>query len=120
MTLNVTDAYPAMYMKGEDLGKREITLTIERVEMEDLGTDRKAVAYFSDAKKGLVLNVTNARAIAAEHGNDMHGWKGKKIELFTMPVTFQGKTTDAIRVRPVNDEAPAEPANKLPDDDLDL
>ena len=115
MTLNVSDAYPSNYMKADDLGSHAVVLAIAHVEMEDLGTDRKPVAYFADAKKGLVLNKTNATAIAAEHGDNMHGWKGKQIELFTTPVTFQGQTRDAIRVRPVKAEAPA---TGLPSDSL--
>ena len=117
--MKVSDAYPSNYIKAIDLDGRTAELTIRNVTMEDLGNDRKPVAHFSDAKKGLVLNVTNASAVAAEFGDDMDAWAGHKIELYGTPVTFQGKTVDAIRVRPVR-EKPAAKDGVPFDDALDL
>ena len=81
-----------------------------------------------DAKKGLVLNVTNARAIATLAGDDMDTWTGTQIELFSTPVTFKGQVTEGIRVRPIDQVHTKKPApattpapNDLdPDDPIDL
>lgn len=117
--MKVSDAFPSNYLKATDLNDHTPTLAIDHVAVETLGDDRKPVAYFTDTKKGLVLNKTNATAIAAEHGDDMDAWKGKKIELFAMPVTFQGQTRDAIRVRPIKVEPPQDVASEL-NDPLDI
>ena len=126
--MKVSDAYPSKYLRAADLQGRTIILTIAKVVMETLGTDQKPVVYFNDARKGLVTNKTNAGAIATFAGEEMDSWTGKQIELFPTPVTFQGRTVDAIRVRapdPVqaNKTAPAAtpaPNDSDPDDPIDL
>ena len=62
--MKVNEAFPSKFLKADDLQDRTVKLTIDRVEMDEVGDGRKPIAYFKDAKKGLVLNVTNARAIA--------------------------------------------------------
>ena len=121
----VSDAFPSKYLRAADLQGRTTTLTIEKVVMEDLNGDQKPVVYFADTKKGLVLNVTNARAIAQLAGDDMSNWSGMPLELFSTPVSFQGRTVDAIRVRPLDparkNKAPIKaPAPDDPNDPLDL
>ena len=70
---------------------------------EEIGQnkDKKPIVYFDKVKKGLVLNKTNAVEIAATHGDQMEGWTGKEIELFSMMVPFQGQNVAAIRLRAV-------------------
>ncbi len=77
----------------------------------------KPVLYFDGGRKGLVLNKTNAQAIAEDYGDDTEAWTGREIVLFIQKVTFQGKLTPAIRVRvqnnapqPVVQRAPTPPA----------
>ena len=61
--------------------------------------ENKPVVFFQNKKKGVVLNVTNANAIAQYYGDDMDHWAGKTIVLFTMMVSFQGRMQPGIRVR---------------------
>lgn len=49
--------------------------------------------------KPLVLNATNAAAIAAIHGNSVSGWIGKEIVLFQTERLLRGKPVEAIGVR---------------------
>ncbi len=76
----------------------------------------KPVLYFDGGQKGLVLNKTNATAIAEDYGDNTEAWPGRDIVLFIQKVTFQGKLMPAIRVRvqatpqPVVQHAPAPPA----------
>jgi hypothetical protein len=88
-------------------------VTIRTTTKEELGKskERKAVVYFNETKKGLVLNVTNARKIAVVTGTDViDKWPGKKIALVPMDVEFQGEMITAIRVvNPAGqDQAPAD------------
>jgi len=74
------------------------------------------LARRTDHEAGLVLNKTNATAIAEDYGDDTEAWVGRGVELFVQKVAFQGKLMPAIRVRtqatpqPVVQHAPAPPA----------
>ncbi len=99
----VSEAFPSNYLKAIDLNNRTVKVAINKVVFEEIGQnkDKKPVMYFDKVKKGLVLNKTNAVEIAATHGDQMEGWTGKEIELFSMIVPFQGQNVPAIRVRTV-------------------
>ena len=111
--------YPSMYLGSHDIGPKDLVLTIRRIVVEELkterGTERKPVAYFveSEAKakadrseeKRLVLNKTNARIIANLYGNEVNDWAGKRISLYSAKVSAFGAEVDAVRVRPVKPEA---------------
>lgn len=108
--MRVSDAFPSNYLKAVDLQGRTVMATIDRYTIEDIGDDRKPVIYFVDKEKGLVLNKTNANEIAFVYGDDMDEWAGKKIELFSMMVQFQGRNTPGLRVRVPRQQA-ARPTN---------
>lgn len=95
----VDQMFPSNYIKAADLGGREVTVTIDRVEMEDLGSERKPVVYFRGKEKGLVLNKTNAQTIAHMHGGNTAKWPGKQIVLFSMLVSYQGENRPGIRIK---------------------
>jgi hypothetical protein len=77
-----------------------MVLTIDRVEIAEMQDgNRKPCLYFQEQDKGLVLNRTNANAIAAIHGDDTDAWSGHRVQLISVPVEFQGKQVDAIRIR---------------------
>jgi len=106
--MKFSDAFPSKYLSSDDLDGREIKLTIGRIELEEIGRDRdkKPVIYFTKAKKGMVLNKTNARAIAAAYGDEMTQWEDREIILFSMKVQFGDEIVDGIRVR-IPQAAPA-------------
>src|SRR3990167_2854380 len=100
--VNIEDAYPSNsnWLRASDLKKREINVTISGSKMEDVGSDHKLVVYFKGKDKGLALNKTNANNIALAYGKETDLWVGKDIILYPAMVDFQGKTVEAIRVRP--------------------
>lgn len=98
MLLN--DVFPSKYVKAADLKGREVTVVIASVDIEKIGDDRKLVVYFQGKEKGLVTNKTNANRISLLYGEDTDGWIGKEIMLGTDFVDFQGKSVEAIRVKP--------------------
>ena len=100
----ISKVFPSKYAKFSDLGDQDRTVRIRDCIQEDLGQgnekERKPVVYFEGHIKGVVLNKTNAGVISKAYGDDTETWKGRDIVLFVDPnVTFQGKTTPAIRVR---------------------
>jgi glutaredoxin len=107
------EAFPSKYIKTEDLEGREITATIERVEIEviknDEGESNKPVVYFKNKSRGMVLNLTNFNSIADLCGQDSDEWSGKKISLYPTKTQLGSKTVPCIRIKPANGPA----ANQL-------
>jgi hypothetical protein len=96
----ITQAFPSKYLKAADLQDRNITVIMDRVEMEDIGDDGdKPVLYFQGKEKGLVLNKTNSNTIAVVYGEETDDWAGKELILYPTMVDFQGRSVPAIRVR---------------------
>lgn len=95
------EAFPSKYLSAADLGGREVKLVIARYEIEEIGRDKqeKPVIYFTKAKKGMVLNKTNAKQIAHAYGDEMDAWEDKEIILFSMMVQFADDLVEAIRVK---------------------
>ena len=104
--MNITQAFPSEYLKAADLQERGDLVVMDRVEMGDVGDERKPVLYFApdhDVQtapgKGLALNVTNANTIRTFCGDETDDWSGKQLVLYPTMVDFQGRQVAAIRVR---------------------
>lgn len=113
-----SDIFPSKYLRAADLGDKEPIVTIDRVEMETLGDDRKPVVYFRGKDKGLVLNKTNFNAIAEISGeDDTDSWAGVKVKLFTAKVEFQGKRVPAVRIDEPSEAKARKPAPEPVDEE---
>jgi len=104
--MDINKAFPSKYINAADLAGREFAVTIARVQIETLkstdGTENaKPVLYFTNAKKGLVLNKTNATAIAAIHGGETDLWAGKEVVLYPSQTVAFGRAQEVVRVRGV-------------------
>lgn len=98
--MKLSEAFPSKYLKAADLHGRRVVVTIDSLEMANIGDDTdKLVVYFKGKDKGVVLNVTNANMIAEIAGTEeTDEWLGKQIVLYSTKVDFQGRRVDAIRV----------------------
>ena len=96
--MKISNAFPSKYLKCADLQGKAVTVKVERVEIEEIGNDKRPIAYFYGKEKGLVLNKTNANVIADMYGDDTDAWDGKMITLRPTRVDFKGERVDAIRV----------------------
>ena len=98
--MKVSDAFPSEFLKAADIGQNQVKVLIAHVELREMTDgENKPVVFFQNKKKGVVLNVTNANAIAQYYGDDMDLWVSKPIVLFTMMVSYQGRMQPGIRVR---------------------
>src|SRR5512145_823806 len=95
----VSEGFPRRYVNAEEIGNRVLRLTIERVVIEQIDRERKWVMYFQGAKKGLVLNRTNAEYMRFEVSDDSDKWLGSEVDLFTELVDFDGNLVPGIRIR---------------------
>lgn len=101
--MDINEAFPSKWLKASDLGGNQPTMTISDVKYEEVGDDgNKPVIFFEETDKGIVLNKTNATNISEKYGTKTEAWRGKKVILFTTWVDFNGKSVEAIRIRPAN------------------
>ena len=100
--MKTSQAFPSDYLKASDLNGKQVTVTIGRVEMVDMGQGKekesKLLIHFNGKSKGLVCNKTNCTTIEKLYGDETDGWIGKEITLAPREVEFQGEMVWAIRV----------------------
>lgn len=100
--MKLSQAFPSNFLKAEDLGGKSVTLTIQSVEMEEMGQGRdkenKLVIQFAKTDKKLICNKTNAKTIEKLYGDDTDAWVGQRITISPREVEFQGNMVWAIRV----------------------
>lgn len=116
--MNIGDAFPGNFLKAEDLKGKSVTVTISHLEMQKIADDEKPVLYFVGKEKGLVLNKTNANAIAELLGTtETDEWVGSRIKVFPTKTDYQGKRVDCLRVEespPAGNERQAKQKPKAP------
>jgi hypothetical protein len=116
----ISEFYPSNYLRAADLGGTEKIATIDRVEsveFDDGGRKRtKPVVHFRNpGLKGLVANKTNCMRIAAAVGTeDTDAWPGKQVVLYPDLVEFQGKVSEAVRVKRMVPPASTELNDAIP------
>jgi hypothetical protein len=97
---NLNDLFPSKFLKASDLQGQVRRVTIQQVSVEEIAQgEHKPVIHFIDAPKPLVLNKTNGQLLGSLFGMETDAWGGKKIEIYSEKVAFQGRIVDAIRVR---------------------
>lgn len=110
--MDVRLLYPSLYLAAPEFKGKDVVLTIRQLAVESLKTERgeekRPVLYFKETQakapspakeKRLVLNKTNAMAIAEVWGRETDAWVGKRITLYPTRVSAFGSEVDAIRVR---------------------
>ncbi len=103
--VNIFSAEMFEYLCAEMLPSdgRPVTLTIKDVTQETItgprGESVKVVVSFRERPKKLILNKTNARALARSLGVMTDAWIGAAVELGVEPVKVGRQTVPSIRVR---------------------
>ncbi len=108
--MDINQVYHGQHLKAEEMQGRDACLTIQNVSVAQFDEGNKLVLGFHNTDRTLVLNKTNARMIAEMYGTETNGWIGKQITFGPDKVEFQGRIVDAIRVRYVAAQQPAQPA----------
>jgi len=102
MVLLASEFDKSKYLRAEDL-KVEKKFKIKAVTVEVVVNDRKEeeklVVWFTNDKRGLVLNKTNNRTLRGAFGDDTSAWLEKIIAVFPAMVDYRGKMTPGLRVR---------------------
>ena len=115
------EVHPGKWLGAKDLDYGSRAVCIKSAAFEEIGEDRerKAVLYFQNEDKGLVLNKTNDSLITAIlRKENIEEWIGQWVELYTEKVTFKGQPHDAIRVRAVSGGVPEAMPDGWDEDDI--
>ncbi len=118
--MNIETAFPSKYLKASDIPTGK-TVRLKIASFEEgvkFGEDLRPVVGFHKTDKSLVLNKTNAnriymtvaREIGKEAAKETDNWIGQDIELYSEMVEYQGRLTEAVRVRVPSGPAPAQAA----------
>lgn len=93
---------PPEHIAAIDLNGKEATVTIEKVVAEKIGQkkQKKPVLFFVGKKRGMVLNKTNCKVLAAMYGRDTEDWKGKAITIFPTMTEMAGESVPCLRIKP--------------------
>src|SRR5262245_24360087 len=108
--MNFESMFPSRWLRAADLPSEGLVATIASVKTEEIGrsNEEKPIVRFSNVSKALVLNHTNAKAIATLYGKDVNAWIGADILLVRAQTEMGGETVDCIRIkRPGSVDRPA-------------
>ncbi len=91
------------YLAAVEFGERTPTFRIASVSLVDMEMDdgkkkTKGVVYFHETDRGLVMNRTNAEAMARMFGNETNEWAGRRVTLHSVEVQLGPKKVPGIRV----------------------
>jgi len=122
--MNITDLFPKKWLEAADLAGRSVSVKIAAVGLEEVYDPRsrdlhmKLALTFERASKRMLLNKTQAFAVAAATGSEeTDGWIGKTITL-SAGVTAARRPT--LVVAPPRTQAAAVPTpTPVPDTDDD-
>lgn len=120
--MRISNAFPSRYLRAGDIpSNRFLSVQIDHVAKENVaGTDdpqeEKPVLYFVGKAKGMVLNRTNAQAIAEAYGDETDHWRGRTMLLYSTETLFQGRMVPCLRLKPParNAAASSPPAARPP------
>ena len=103
--MDVRELYPSRFLAAFDLRGKTVTVEIDRLTLEEMFVPgeqemtHKPVLWFAGKQKGLVLNKTNALAVASHHGPDTEAWQGRSVQLYPTQIRAFGKTHEVVRIK---------------------
>ena len=101
-TFNFDDLFPERWLHADDLGGKQVTVTIAAAYQEDLrlpggAVETCGILSFVGAKKEYVLNKTNATVLRELWGKNSGDYTGHRITLAPVPDS-SGKSASGFRI----------------------
>ena len=100
------EVFKGKFFKADDVGSERgdhIELVIDGIKLEEVGfgdnREERAVVYFKNHDKKLVLNSTNWDTLAEFFGDESDNWSGEKVSVFRDITNFAGKRVACLRIR---------------------
>lgn len=105
------ELYASPYLSAKDLGNGETHSEITEAGVELFGRQGekrkpKITMRVAAFRKSIVLNKTNASALAKEFGDDYEKWPGHRVRIKAEHVEMQGMLVLGIQILPLPDLKP--------------
>jgi hypothetical protein len=96
---------PTTHLCGVDLNGQDHVVTIARIDLENVGDEKKdkPIVYFAEAGyKGMICGSKNSQTIAKlAKSNVLKDWIGLRIQIYGIDEKNFGQVKDVVRVRPM-------------------
>lgn len=93
--------FPSEFIKASELSQKVTPVTIVEAVEERVGPQKElklVLVLRGVTPSKLILNRTNMDALEDLFGSNLTTWKGQKIVLAVMKVSYQGKTVPGVRI----------------------
>jgi len=123
--MKISEMKESKYLKKEDVGDGLIAtiamLDKKNVALPNEPPEEKYIMIFEEDLNPLVLNWTNIQLCAQACGSqETDDWIGKQIILYNDPnVSFAGKITGGVRIRPAKQVEPKKAPKRSEEDPND-
>jgi hypothetical protein len=96
----MSELAPSPHLEAADLDG-DLVLTIKAWDRHEVGPEKqmKAVIYFEEVERGLVVNKTNRVILQHLFGRYVDDMVGQKVALYATECQFQGKLVPCLRIR---------------------
>lgn len=110
------NAFDARFLRFTNLEGKPRVCTITHVgwlkSSNKSESKRQLLVTLQEFEKPWAINITNSETIGMLHGEDPHGWPGKRVTLYPTKTKFGRDVVDCIRVRDTVPEDPNPAAQK--------
>jgi hypothetical protein len=96
--MNIKDRFAGAFFNADHVRAAK-TLTIDDINVEEVGGEEKVVMSFRECEERLVCNKTNAMTIAEEWGDETDDWIGGTIQLSRGATMMKGKRVPCVQVQ---------------------
>lgn len=115
---DVSDEIASPYLKGVDVPKSGMRLTIKIVSLETFPSTPndppKRVILFYEIKKRLICNKTQLSTLAELFGPHPSEWKSQTVLLEPMPTMYNGKQVMTIAISAAPSQVPSAKSHGIP------
>lgn len=112
--MDINSLFPSRFLKASDLHNRSITAVIKDVNVEEFDDGKKLVVTLKDNQQLVILNKTNAMALANAYGTETDNWPGHTIQITTTHTTYRGQTTRGLKIYPLGSAKDPKPESVGP------
>ena len=97
--MDLRKAIGGRYLKSSDVDD-PVLMTIRAVTWEEMQDgEHKAVLWFKEDERGLVINTTNGNVLMEYLGTDTDAFSGREIVVYSADTQFGGKDVKGLRLR---------------------
>jgi hypothetical protein len=105
----INELFPGKYLRASDVTGKSFKAIVERVDVETMRDGaKKAVCYFQDHSRGIVLNRSRAEALVQlARSQNTDDWVGLEVMVCAGETNFAGTQVPSIEFKPARNKVTA-------------